>query len=210
MPTLGVYIGRFQPLHNGHVETIEKGLEMYDKLLIIIGSINQNNTCNPFSYQERSQMIFDTIPHENLIIKGLADRDELEPKKDISIDRIWYIHLNNLINDTIRELSLGGGSSCSNSSCSNSDTKVILLGATKDDSTSEYMKLIKESTRVSDHYMPIIKYNDNEHSNKILHATDIRIMIRDYHCSTELNKSIILKKIQACVPDAVIKIINKI
>ena len=35
---LAIFIGRFQPLHNGHVHNIEKGLEIADNVLVILGS----------------------------------------------------------------------------------------------------------------------------------------------------------------------------
>ena len=54
MTTYGVYIGRFQPLHNAHWRTIEFALSQVDCLIIVIGSSNQPRTIkNPFSAAER-------------------------------------------------------------------------------------------------------------------------------------------------------------
>ena len=46
-----VFIGRFQPLHNAHVEIIRKASELADKVIVVVGSANQPRTFkNPFSY----------------------------------------------------------------------------------------------------------------------------------------------------------------
>ena len=48
---VAIYIGRFAPLHNGHLETIEYCNKNYDKTLILIGSKNERRTTkNSFSY----------------------------------------------------------------------------------------------------------------------------------------------------------------
>lgn len=54
-----VYIGRFQPFHNAHLETILAGLEVADKVVVVIGSANEPRTYfrNPFTVQEREFMI---------------------------------------------------------------------------------------------------------------------------------------------------------
>jgi len=60
MPELArfIYIGRFQPPHNGHFATIRKALEQTEKLLIFIGS---HEVCrslrNPFLTEERIEML---------------------------------------------------------------------------------------------------------------------------------------------------------
>lgn len=53
-----VYIGRFQPFHNAHVEIIRRAATMTKKLLVIVGSANQPRTFkNPFTEDERTGMI---------------------------------------------------------------------------------------------------------------------------------------------------------
>jgi len=53
-----VYIGRFEPPHNGHFATIRKALEQTENLIIFIGS---HETCrslrNPFTTKERLEML---------------------------------------------------------------------------------------------------------------------------------------------------------
>jgi bifunctional NMN adenylyltransferase/nudix hydrolase len=53
-----VYIGRFQPLHKGHCEVLNKALASSDLTIVLIGSSHQARTVkNPFTYDERRSMI---------------------------------------------------------------------------------------------------------------------------------------------------------
>ena len=55
---LAVIVGRFQPVHNSHIEIIRQALEIADNLLIIIGSVNAApNIKNPFTFAERKHLI---------------------------------------------------------------------------------------------------------------------------------------------------------
>lgn len=57
-----IYIGRFQPFHNGHLAVVEKGLEIAEKLTIIVGSANAApNTKNPWTFDQRKDLITRTI-----------------------------------------------------------------------------------------------------------------------------------------------------
>ena len=54
----GLFIGRFQPFHLGHLQDIKNALEEVDELIIGIGSSNEENTKeNPFTVRERFEMI---------------------------------------------------------------------------------------------------------------------------------------------------------
>mgnify|MGYP003967728535 CR=1 FL=1 len=56
--TIGLFIGRFQPFHNGHLAVIKKILEKHDSVIIVIGSSQEHDTAvNPFSAEERRKMI---------------------------------------------------------------------------------------------------------------------------------------------------------
>lgn len=53
-----VLIGRFQPVHNAHIELLRKASEMADKVVIVVGSAHQPRTFkNPFTSSERETMI---------------------------------------------------------------------------------------------------------------------------------------------------------
>lgn len=55
-----VYIGRFQPFHNGHAAVLEQAMKLAKKVLVIIGSANEPRTYkNPFTVNERIDMVYD-------------------------------------------------------------------------------------------------------------------------------------------------------
>lgn len=57
-----VYIGRFQPFHNSHLEVVKRGLEIADELIIVVGSINAApNIKNPWTFEERREMILSSL-----------------------------------------------------------------------------------------------------------------------------------------------------
>jgi bifunctional NMN adenylyltransferase/nudix hydrolase len=60
---LAVFIGRFQPFHNGHKHIIDTGLRHAKKVLVLAGSAGSPRSHrNPFLYDERSKMILDSYP----------------------------------------------------------------------------------------------------------------------------------------------------
>lgn len=59
---LAVFIGRFQPFHNGHLSVIRQALAQAECVLVLVGSANRaRDTRNPFTYLERRDMIRDSI-----------------------------------------------------------------------------------------------------------------------------------------------------
>lgn len=72
-----IYIGRFQPPHWGHINTISDALELSKKVIILAGSANQPRTIkNPFTFDEREQMLrspFTTDIQNQIIIHPLED-----------------------------------------------------------------------------------------------------------------------------------------
>ena len=54
----GIFIGRFQPVHQGHIHAIGVAASQVDKLYLLIGSANACRSIkNPWTYQERVDMI---------------------------------------------------------------------------------------------------------------------------------------------------------
>jgi bifunctional NMN adenylyltransferase/nudix hydrolase len=54
----GIFIGRFQPVHQGHVHALGIAASQVDKLYILVGSANQCRSIrNPWTFQERSSML---------------------------------------------------------------------------------------------------------------------------------------------------------
>ncbi len=83
MKRRAIFIGRFQPLHLGHKQTI---LDMgrakdLDELVIGIGSAQYYHTVdNPFTYKEREEMIFESLkiekPYQVIPIIDLYDSEK--------------------------------------------------------------------------------------------------------------------------------------
>ena len=62
-----LFIGRFQPFHNGHFKVIQNIFKDFKELIIGIGSSQYSNTKdNPFSADERKQMIINTLEKANI------------------------------------------------------------------------------------------------------------------------------------------------
>ena len=55
-----VYAGSFDPLTNGHLWMIEKGLEMFDHLYVVIGSNPAKSYT--FTVEDRLQFLRESIP----------------------------------------------------------------------------------------------------------------------------------------------------
>ena len=72
-----LFIGRFQPMHNAHLEVIKSILEKNDRIMIAIGSSQESGAKgNPFSFSERKEMIMKTFKENNIAnycIEGLPD-----------------------------------------------------------------------------------------------------------------------------------------
>jgi nicotinamide-nucleotide adenylyltransferase len=93
----GLLIGRFQPFHLGHLEALKFALSKVDKLWIGLGSSNKPiEKNNPFSAEEREQMILSSvdgsmkerisiyfIPDLDNHIKWIEKIDTIVPKFDI-------------------------------------------------------------------------------------------------------------------------------
>lgn len=57
-----VFIGRFQPFHNGHLEVLKNGLEIAENVIILVGSYKSaRDVRNPWSFEERKAMILSCI-----------------------------------------------------------------------------------------------------------------------------------------------------
>jgi nicotinamide-nucleotide adenylyltransferase len=87
-----VFLGRFQPFHIGHKSIIEKILQSYPSMTLIIGSSNISGTEeNPWSYPERLSIIAENLPEE------LLDRITIYPLSDVPDDAVWSENLKQII-----------------------------------------------------------------------------------------------------------------
>ncbi len=89
-----VFVGRFQPVHNGHIHTIRQILDKGEELIIAIGSAQHSHTPdNPFSGGERVLMIKQALIEEGFPLKSI----DIIPVPDININPLWVAHLKSLV-----------------------------------------------------------------------------------------------------------------
>ncbi|WP_456868414.1 NUDIX domain-containing protein [Galbibacter sp. BG1] len=101
----GVYIGRFQPLHIGHEHVIREALSKVETLILIVGSAFQARTpVNPFTFNERKEMIRNVFRHE--VVTG---RLIILPLRDYQPDARWANELRRTVNETVLDHLSGRG-----------------------------------------------------------------------------------------------------
>ncbi|MFX0056791.1 MAG: nicotinamide-nucleotide adenylyltransferase [Candidatus Hodarchaeota archaeon] len=91
---IGLFIGRFQPLHHGHIYIIKNILKSYEQIKIGIGSSQLSNKFNdPFTSDERK-----------LFIEAALKKRMISPKKytiykipDIFNAKLWVNHVVSII-----------------------------------------------------------------------------------------------------------------
>lgn len=93
MVTRGLFVGRFQPIHRGHVEIIKKILMEVDELIIIIGSSQASHTLeNPFTAGERELMILKSLAEEKIDLSKI----HIIPIVDVNNNAVWVSHVKSL------------------------------------------------------------------------------------------------------------------
>ncbi len=87
-----VLIGRFQPLHNAHLEIIKRCTALTDHLVVIVGSSKQPRTYkNPFTFEERAQMIRNAAAGLSLNVHVEANIDT------IYNDQAWAVRVQGIM-----------------------------------------------------------------------------------------------------------------
>ncbi len=85
---VALFIGRFQPFHKGHLYSLEKCLEIADKVTIAVGSSQESGTeSNPWGYKVRKQMVCSVVMGlgvQNRIAKIVSCPDNPSDKKWVS------------------------------------------------------------------------------------------------------------------------------
>ncbi|MHA2035277.1 MAG: nicotinamide-nucleotide adenylyltransferase [Promethearchaeota archaeon] len=107
---IALFIGRFQPLHHGHIYVLKNILKSYKKIKIGIGSSQLSNTLNdPFSSTERREFIKTSLKKRRVSSK----RYEIHDIPDIFEAKKWVDHVVSIVgefdviisnSDWIREL----------------------------------------------------------------------------------------------------------
>ena len=86
----GLYVGRFQPFHLGHLQAVRHILDRVDELTIVVGSAQHSHTIdNPFTAGERITMIRLALKEARIP----ADRYIVIPLPDDEFHKVWVSHL---------------------------------------------------------------------------------------------------------------------
>jgi len=88
----GLLIGRFQPFHLGHLDAVLFGLSRAENLFICIGSSNKSNERkNPFSAEERREMILTSIE------PSITDRIKIFDVPDVGDHEKWTFEIDKTV-----------------------------------------------------------------------------------------------------------------
>lgn len=117
-----VFIGRFQPPTNAHIEIISQAIQYGERVVVLAGSANQSRTVkNPWMVDERREMIVKNFSEEDqdkIVVFPLTDR--------MYNDQLWVRDVQAIVDVT-----------------AGPDDKVAIIGHDKDDSTY-YLKMFPQ------------------------------------------------------------------
>jgi nicotinamide-nucleotide adenylyltransferase len=86
----GILIGRMQPVHNGHMQVINKILDEVDEIIIGIGSAQlSHEQKDPFTAGERIVMMSQALAEAEVD----PSRYYIIPMQDINFNAIWPSHV---------------------------------------------------------------------------------------------------------------------
>ncbi len=83
-PDVSLVVGRFQPVHWGHMYLIHKALEISNSVIIGIGSINILNSENPWTALQRHEML-----NFALTEAGIRSKAKIVHLRDYHHDEKW-------------------------------------------------------------------------------------------------------------------------
>lgn len=82
----GLFVGRFQPFHMGHLNVVKEVLKEVDELVIAVGSAQYSHRIsNPFTTGERLVMIRKALEEAEIDL----GRIWIVPVPDVHIHRVW-------------------------------------------------------------------------------------------------------------------------
>jgi len=86
MVNRALYVGRFQPFHLGHLDTINIVLKSVDELVVVIGSAQySHNANNPFTAGERLVMVRRALEEAGIAYSRLW----IVPVPDVHLHMLW-------------------------------------------------------------------------------------------------------------------------
>lgn len=89
-----VFIGRFGPFHKAHEEVIKRARKMAKKTIVMVGSSFQpRNIRNPFTFQERKEMIKAVFPEDDVVVVPLSDYPYNDDKWISAVQSLAYSNI---------------------------------------------------------------------------------------------------------------------
>ena len=86
MPTRGLFVGRFQPFHLGHLDAIKYVLSEVEEIVIVIGSAQySHDDTNPFTAGERLMMVRSALEEAEVDF----GRVWVVPVPDVNLHMMW-------------------------------------------------------------------------------------------------------------------------
>ena len=119
---VSVYIGRFNPFHNGHAHVLSRALQRSRLTIVLVGSAGQARSLkNPFTAAERKQMI-------EAYAKTVDGAGELRviPLRDYRTNTLWIEAVQSIVNETVKSVALKTNQIL---------TDINLVGSDRDDTT---------------------------------------------------------------------------
>lgn len=90
----GLFVGRFQPFHKGHLATVRFALGKVDQLVIVVGSAQKSHEPrNPFTAGERIRMIKESLDSDKID----AGRILIIPVPDVDVHSLWTRQVDMLV-----------------------------------------------------------------------------------------------------------------
>lgn len=130
-----VFIGRFQPFHNGHKAVIDAALKQAKEVIVVVGSsFSARNIRNPFTFQERKEMI-EAVYKDEFNYHGAQGRVKTPRVKVVPVsdypydDNKWIAAIQNVVHGAI-----------ASDGWTDFPPKIGLIGHSKD-STSYYLNI---------------------------------------------------------------------
>lgn len=184
---VGVYLGRFQPLHIAHLNIILQGLKTEDHFIVILGSAGKHDDKNPFSPAIREKFVIDSVKEYD---EKLLTKLSVVKLYAAEVPEKWYSAINNLVIDAINKTFNNN----INENIINEQYNLFLYGSGKDASTIKCSSGVKKNTIIKiDKFIEPISHNGN-----MLNSTDIRNKLNKYS----------LNELKSSMPNAVFNIIS--
>ena len=90
----GLFVGRFQPFHKGHLKAVIYILRRVEELILVVGSAQySHNSINPFTAGERIYMMRLALKEAQIDLATPI----IVPVPDVTLHSTWFSHLHSYV-----------------------------------------------------------------------------------------------------------------